>query len=346
MLTPSLIDQARHEFEWLLASCTTLVQAEDLKNQQLGKQGLIADWYKELARLDVEWKKNLWPVITDYKTYITDQLDTLIDQIKTREMNTKLGQEVVDFSMKATFERWYENLIIKELSRMISLFAKYGFQICDGDEIVSKYQNFYSVNIPATHPATQIHDTLYVKQTDINWEPLLLRTHTSSMQQELISKLGPECKFVVPGRTYRAENMDATHDIAFWQVEWVSISRTMNLPQFTGDLKMLLSEIFEMDIEMRLRPWYFPFTEPSFEVDIDCRNNPELFALSKNRWRLEVLGCGMIHPQVLINAWVDPTQYTGYAFWFGLTRMIAIKYGIKDIRLLTNGDLRFVKSMG
>lgn len=138
--------------------------------------------------------------------------------------------------------------------------------------------------------------------------------------------------------------MDATHDVAFWQLEGVCIRKNMSLAHFKYDLKALLSEIFETELEIRLRPGYFPFTEPSYEVDIDCRNDPKLFELSKRRGWLEVLGCGMIHPNVLKGAGVDPEQYTGYAFGFGLTRMVAIKYGIKDVRLLTNGDLRFVQS--
>lgn len=227
---------------------------------------------------------------------------------------------------------------------MMPIFKRYGFMICDGDEIVTKQQNFYSVNIPSTHPATQIHDTIYVKEHDQTGEPMLLRTHTSSLQQQLIKEHGPECQFVVPWRVYRFENLDATHDVAFWQIEWVSIGKNITLAHFKFTLKALLSEIFETDLSIRLRPWYFPFTEPSYEVDIDCRHDPKLFALSKNRGRLEVLWCGMIHPNVLRGADVDPSIYSGFAFGFGLTRMVAIKYGINDIRLLTNGDMRFAQS--
>lgn len=344
MIDQAIVFQSKKDFISGLQACMSLEDLEVVRAAQLGKSGLVTWWFKELATLDLEAKKALWPVVSDYKTFIDNQIDQATRRLKTDKINRELKRDVVDFSVHLPTERWYHNLIQKELMRMYHIFSKYGFAVHDGVEIATKYQNFYSVNIPATHPATQIHDTLYLNQKDENGENLVLRTHTSCMQQELISTYGPECRFVVPGRVYRAENMDATHDVAFWQLEWVAVGRDITLAHFKHDLKAMLSEIFEMDLEIRLRPGYFPFTEPSYEVDIDCRHDPKLFELSKRRGWLEILGCGMIHPNVLKEAGVDSESYSGYAFGMGITRMIAIKYGIKDIRLLTNGDLRFVKS--
>jgi phenylalanyl-tRNA synthetase alpha chain len=344
MIDQQQLSQAKEAFLNSLNICANLDGVEMLKSEQLGKSGIVAGWFKELASLDIDGKKAFWPIISDYKLFIEEHIAEKVRVFKSENINGELQQEVVDSSVGLSNVYGHHNLIQKELARMYAIFTKYGFWVYDGQEIVNKHQNFYSVNIPPSHPATDIHDTLYVKQQDWNWENLLLRTHTSCMQQELISKLGPECRFVVPGKVYRAENMDATHDVAFWQVEWVCIRKWLTLAHFKHDLKALLSEIFEIDLDIRLRPGYFPFTEPSYEVDINCKNDPKLFELSKGRDRLEILGCGMIHHSVLRGAWVDPDQYAGYAFGMGLTRMIAIKYGIKDIRLLTNGDIRFVES--
>ncbi len=346
MLAPESIIEQKNLFVTSSESIHDFEQLEELKSAQLGKTGIVSWWFKEMSAMDIEGKKIIGPAISDYKIFVEWKLNQIWEQLKRDKINNELQNELVDFSISVANDSGYDNLIQKELRRMLSIFAKYGFAVHDGHELVTKYQNFYSVNIPATHPATEIHDTLYLKQKDTNAENFVLRTHTSCMQQEYISQYWPECKFVVPGRVYRAESMDATHDVAFRQVEWVCVMKDMNIPKFKYDLKLLLSEIFEDDIDIRLRPWYFPFTEPSYEVDILCtkEKNPELFALSKNRGTIEILGCGMIHPNVLREAGVDPEVYAGYAFGFGLTRMIAIKYGIKDIRLLTNGDLRFVKS--
>lgn len=346
MLTSEIITSQKEFFIQELSSASSFEDIDVLKNSQIGKTGIIAWWFKEMSVMDIEGKKSIGPIISDYKLFVELELEKAGVVLKKEKIDRELQNELVDFSISVAHDSGYDNLIQKELRRMLSIFAKYGFTVNDGHELVTKYQNFYSVNIPATHPATEIHDTLYLKQKDVNSENFVLRTHTSCMQVEYLQKYGPECKFVVPGRVYRAESMDATHDVAFRQVEWVCIMKDMNIPKFKYDLKLLLSEIFEDDIDIRLRPWYFPFTEPSYEVDILCtkEKNPELFALSKNRGTIEILGCGMIHPNVLREAGVDPEVYAGYAFGFGLTRMIAIKYGIKDIRLLTNGDLRFVKS--
>lgn len=344
MITVDTITKAQESFDQLMAKVCTLEECEALKNDQLGKQGLVAAWYKDLAQLDIEGKKTLWPSITWYKQHVEESIDKIFARLKKEKNDAMLMNDLVDYSLTRPLIHGHSNLIQQELARLIPIFQRYGFAIADGDEIVTKQQNFYSVNIPPSHPATQIHDTIYVKHTDTDGENMLLRTHTSCLQQQLIQQYGPECQFVVPGRVYRFENLDATHDVAFWQIEGVSIRKGMNLPQFKHTLKVLLSEIFEKNLDIRLRPWYFPFTEPSYEVDIDCRNDPALFALSKNRGRLEILWCGMIHPNVLRNAWVDADVFSGFAFGFWLSRMVAIKHGISDIRLLTNGDMRFAQS--
>lgn len=326
----------------------------ELKNEYLSKQGIFPSLYAELATMDIEDKKIYWPMIQELKNYIEWSIELKQRKIFVDQVNQKLENDLIDGDFELELSTWHPNLIFDELVRLYDIFTKNGFDRHLGNELVSKNQNFTTVNIPPNHPATDIHDTIYVNKLELwsdhdltKWDTekdLILRTHTSSMQNQLIQKYWPECMFVVPGKVYRYENMDATHDVAFWQVEWVVIGKSISIAHFKHTIKNIMKDIFGKALDIRLRPWFFPFTEPSFEVDIDCRNDEKLFELSKRKWRLEILGAGMIHPNVLKMAGVDPDQYSGFAFWLGLTRMIAIKHGIKDVRLLTNGDLRFVKS--
>jgi phenylalanyl-tRNA synthetase alpha chain len=173
--------------------------------------------------------------------------------------------------------------------------------------MVTQWENFSSVNIPPTHPATEMHDTLYIDQQDENGKPYLMRTHTSAHQVELIQKYGLPCKFVIPGKVYRNEKMDASHDCVFWQVEGVVIDKGISIAHFKQMMQQILSAILEQEVEMRIRPAYFPFVEPGFEIDAKTM-------VGKHEKWLEILGAGMIHPQVLENAGVDPNEYSGFAF--------------------------------
>lgn len=182
-----------------------------------------------------------------------------------------------------------------------------------------------------------MHDTLYLQQTDEQDQQLLMRTHTSAHQNELIQRLGTPCKFVVPGKVYRNENMDASHDCVFRQIEGVVIDKGISIAHLKGMMKQILSALLQKDVQLRMRPGYFPFVEPG--IEIDARHQVG----THHKW-LELLGAGMIHPEVLSQAGVDSTERSGFAFGVGMTRLVAIKHDIHDIRLLTNSDVRFVRS--
>jgi phenylalanyl-tRNA synthetase alpha chain len=182
-----------------------------------------------------------------------------------------------------------------------------------------------------------MHDTLYVKQPDAEGNKLLLRTHTTVMDNQLIQKYGTPCKFVVPGKVYRHENLDASHDCVFWQIDGVVIDKNITIGHFKSMMRNILEALLEKEVQMRLRPAYFPFVEPGFEIDAWHKVG------NHEKW-LEILGAGMIHPYVLKEAGVDPAEYSGFAFGMGMTRLVAIKNNISDIRVLTNGDVRFVRS--
>ena len=195
-----------------------------------------------------------------------------------------------------------------------------------------------------THPATEMHDTLYADKM-IDWYKTLLRTHTTAYQNHVLQKYGPVCKVATLWKVYRNEKKDATHDTMFWQLDWVVVDKNISIAHFKWSIQTILSSLLQKDITIRLRPSYFPFTEPSFEIDVQVTPaDGNLWTLSKQTWRIELLGAGMVHHTLLTNAWIDPTQYSWFAFGIWLSRLVAIKHNIHDIRLLTGWDLRFVQS--
>jgi phenylalanyl-tRNA synthetase alpha chain len=218
------------------------------------------------------------------------------------------------------------------------------FTIDYGHEVVTKYENFASVNIPLSHPATETHDTIYLEETSTDGENIVLRTHNSAHQVQDIQKHGVPLKMVCPGRCYRFDDMDATHDTMFQYIEWMYIDKNVSIAHFKNYMTTLLSAIIWRDVELRFRPCYFPFVEPWFEIDarydvVDTKT----WETSKSK-RLELLWAGMIHPNVMTEWWIDPKERSWFAFGIGISRLAAVRYGIKDIRYFTNWDLRFIKS--
>lgn len=259
----------------------------------------------------------------------------LQEQLRTEAMQT----ETIDRSTPGILNKSWTLSLQSQMRRHVEeVFRSMGFHIEYGHHVVSQRENFQSVNIPASHPATEMHDTLYLKNKDSDGKQYVLRTHTSAHQVELIKKLWTPCRFVIPGKVYRNEKMDASHDCVFWQLEGVVIDKHISIAHFKTIMTNILEWLLEQTgVEIRMRPAYFPFVEPGFEIDAK-------FQLGKKNERVELLGAGMIHPEVLKNAGVDPNEYSGFAFGIGITRLIALKYWLKDIRLLTNGDMRFVQS--
>lgn len=323
------------ELQW----CKNEDQLKEFFSTYLGKKGSVNGLFKELKNLRPEEKKTKGQEIKSLFDVVNNAFMSQQDEIKRSYRDQKLQEEIIDISTPAnTLPSGHSNLQ-NQLRRTIEqIFQGMWFHIEYGHDLVTTFENFSSVNIPSTHPATEMHDTLYVEWEDSKWQKLLLRTHTSAHQNELIKKYGPSCKFIVPGKVYRNENMDASHDVAFWQVEWVVIDKWLSIGHFKGMMEKILQWILETDqVELRLRPAYFPFVEPWFEIDAKAH------VWWKDKW-LEILGAGMIHPSVLEQAWVDPQEYSWFAFGLGMTRLVAIRYGLSDVRLLTNGDMRFAKS--
>lgn len=322
-----------------LATCTTVEALQEFHAAYLGKNGLVSQQYKTLKDLDPEAKKQAWPAIQALQQQLEDAFFAQQDVVKEKLREADMANTYIDRSTPIHPKHLGKLTLMNTMRRHVEdVFRSMWFHIAYGHHVVTQRENFHSVNIPSSHPATEMHDTLYLQNTDETWKKQVLRTHTSAHQVELIKQYGVPCKFVIPGKVYRNEKMDASHDCVFWQLEGVVIDEHMNIGHFKSLMTAILEWLLEQTgVEIRMRPAYFPFVEPGFEIDAK-------FQLGKKNERVELLWAWMIHPEVLKNAGVDPEKYSGFAFGIGLTRLIALKYWLKDIRLLTNGDVRFVQS--
>ena len=329
-----------------LQSCTTSDQLESVYQALLGKQWTLSAAFKQLWWLSAEEKKVRWQELSSIKATVTDSYKSLLRWFHITEINAELAKDSVDITVPMWWlPSWTMSLLARERRNVEDLYRSMWFIVHAGHEIVTKYENFESVNIPLTHPATEFQDTYYFDQTDIRGEPVAFRSQTSSHQVECLKKYGAPIKLGLPGKVYRNENTDASHDTAFWQVEWLVVDEWISIAHFKDFATKFLSGLLQAKVKTRLRPWYFPYVEPWFEIDASC---PiccgDGCSLCKWTWWIEIMGAWMIHPHVLKEWGVDEDIYSWFAFGLWLTRLVAIKYGIKDIRLLTNGDIRFAQS--
>ncbi|MDD3262499.1 MAG: phenylalanine--tRNA ligase subunit alpha [Candidatus Absconditabacteria bacterium] len=328
-----------------LETIQTLEQLEEVFQKYLGKQGSLTLAFKEMASLSPEEKKEAGKTLSEAKTLLNEAYEAKLQELSIYQINESLNKDLVDFSLeKSPYNIGHRSLLAEVRREAEEVCKSMGFIIEYGTDVVTKFENFESVNIPLSHPATEMQDTIYLKETDPRGEPLILRTQTSSMQNFMIKKYGVPLKAVVPGKVYRYENMDATHDTMFYQLEGIVVDKGVTIAHAKHMIEKLLSAILKKDVETRMRPGYFPFVEPGFEIDARYEiTDPKTGKKTMSKW-MELLGAGMIHPKVLEMAGVDPKEYSGFAFGMGLSRLAAVRYGIKDIRYFTNGDLRFAQS--
>lgn len=312
----------------------------------LGKKWEITVAYKSLWSLSAEEKKEMWQKLGEIKTETSELYESKAAEFQRASINQHLANDIVDISLDVSLPpQGHAHLLHKERRLIEEICQSMGFIIEYGKDVVTKYENFYSVNIPASHPATEMHDTYFLEQTDDNGDNLVLRTQTSAMQNELMKRYGAPLKAVIPGKVYRNENTDASHDTVFWQLEGLVIDKDISIGHFKEMMISLLSAIFGTETKIRMRPAYFPFVEPGFEIDASCPICAQKWcSLCKQTGWIEILGAGMVHPNVLTEGGINPDEYTGFAFGVGINRVVAIKYDIKDIRYFTNGDMRFLQS--
>lgn len=321
-----------------LNSITTLEQLESRYQDLLGKKGKLTEALKGLAALSPEEKKVQGGQLSAMRNTLQEAYQAKFDLMKTAEINEQLEKELIESSLPAAeLEEGHFSLLTKVRRELEEIARDMGFIVENGTDIVSKFENFEAVNIPVSHPATEMHDTIYVAEKDQRDENYVLRTHTSAGQNYVIKKYGVPIKAVLPGRVYRFENVDATHDTMFYQFEGIYIDKGISIGHFKNVITKFLSAALQKEVEIRMRPGFFPFVEPGFEIDTRYEyTNPKTGAKEMSK-RMEILGAGMIHPQVLREAGINPEEgWTGFAFGMGINRLAAVRYGIKDIRLFTN----------
>jgi phenylalanyl-tRNA synthetase alpha chain len=311
---------------------------ENAKAKYLGKTGQITEMMKGLGKLDPEEKKAQGALINAAKVQIEAALTARRDALAEAQLQLRLNAEAIDVSLPGRGRsKGGIHPVMRTWERVEEIFRSIGFDVAAGPEIETDWTNFTALNSPENHPARSMQDTFYVEGSDSTGKPLLLRTHTSPMQVRYARNNKPPIKVIAPGRTYRVDS-DATHSPMFHQVEGLWIAEDISFADLKGVYLNFVKAFFETDdLQVRFRPSYFPFTEPSAEIDIAFGSGP-----LKGRW-LEVSGSGQVHPNVVRNFGLDPEKYIGFAFGSGLERLTMLRYGVNDLRLFYEGDLRFLK---
>ncbi len=321
------LTQAKESGISAASSAQTLQDLDAVRVNYLGKKGIFADFMKELAALSKEERPARGALINAVKQEVIAAIEAKRAEIEERELNARLSSEQVDITLPGRRrERGSIHPIIRTIERIEELFGAMGFETVGGPEIEDDYHNFDALNLPPHHPARASHDTFMLENG------LLLRSQTSSVQIRVMEKREPPIRIIAPGRVYR-NDYDMTHTPMFHQMEGLLVEEHTSFAELKDVLYEFLHNFFEEELEVRFRPSYFPFTEPSAEVDVRRKGG---------RW-LEVLGCGMVHPNVLRNVGIDTEKYRGYAFGMGMERLTMLRYGVNDLRAFFENDLRFLK---
>ncbi len=313
-------------------------ELESIKGRYLGKSGLLTEALKGLAKLAPEERRESGSRINLAKERIEAALAARREALALAKMEARLAEEALDVTLPGRGRgRGGIHPVVRTWQRVEAIFRSIGFDIADGPEIENDWYNFTALNNPENHPARSMQDTFYIDATDSSGVPLLLRTHTSPMQVRYARLHSPPIKVIAPGRTYRVDS-DATHSPMFHQVEGLWIDEHISFADLKGVYTEFLRHFFETDdLQVRFRPSFFPFTEPSAEIDMAFASGP-----LKGEW-LEICGAGEVHPSVVRNFGLDAERYVGFAFGSGLERLTMLRYGINDLRLFFDGDLRFLK---
>lgn len=325
-----------------IANATSLQELDVVRVEVLGKKGSLVEILKGLKDLDIEEKKQVGMSANKVKGALESAIDNKKKELEKLQMEKEIANTPkIDISLPVD-----ENIgslhPITVVSRDIErIFTSMGFNIEDGLEVESEYHNFEALNIPDTHPARDMQDTFWLENHQ------LLKTHTSAAQNSIMKKYGAPLKVIFPGRCFRNEALDASHENTFFQMEGMMIDKDISVANLIYFMKTILSEIFEREVDVRLRPGFFPFVEPGFELDVSCPycGGTGCKVCKQGGW-IELCPCGLIHPNVLKAGGIDPEEYSGFAFGLGLARLAMMKYNIDDLRVLNSGDLRALKQIG
>ena len=324
---------------------TNIESINEFRIKFLGKKGIISLEMKELASLSGEERKQHAEKLNKIKDSVLEIIASKTEELNSKELEKKLNSETLDITLSTSKSYGTIHPISQVIEEVITIFGDLDFFVAEGPEVETDYNNFTALNTSEHHPARQMHDTFYV-ETETDGMPNVLRTHTSPVQIRSMLKQKPPIRLIAPGKTFRCDN-DQTHSPMFHQVEGLVIDQESNMSHLKGCLEIFLKTFFETDkLNMRFRPSHFPFTEPSAEVDIGYTKKGNQLIIGEGEDWLEILGCGMVHPNVLENVNINSNEYQGYAFGMGIERLAMLKYGISDLRTFFDSDLRWNKHYG
>ena len=337
------LKKIKDEFLSKLSRKLVIADINQIKSDLFGKNGLISTQFKKIGTIEESERKKFASDLNIIKDELQDLISSKINELESAEINKKLEKEKIDITLpERSFVRGKIHPVSQTIDEISSIFSEIGFSVEEGPDVENEYNNFTALNTPENHPARDMHDTFYLDEK----KQKLLRTHTSPVQIRTMLKDKPPFKIIAPGRTYRSDS-DQTHSPMFHQVEGLHIDKNINMGHLKGCLNYFIKEFFEVDkIQMRFRPSHFPFTEPSAEVDIGYEMKGGKIVIGEGNQWLEILGCGMVHPNVLKNVKVDPTKFQGYAFGIGIDRLAMLKYGINDLRAFFDCDYRWLNHFG
>ncbi len=343
------IENLKKELVAEIEAAQDLKALEEARVAITGKKGKLTAMMKDLSSLSVEEKKEMGKNLNLLKTEVEKALDQRKSVLEEQALNEKLAIETIDVTLPVRPETQGRiHPVSKIYEEVVAIFGQMGFSVAEGPDIEDQFHNFNALNMPANHPARQMQDTFYIPNPDSDDfdDSYVVRTHTSPVQIRTMENQQPPIRIIAPGRTYRSD-YDATHTPMFHQVEGLVIDKNITMAHLKGCLYDFVKAFFELDeIPVRYRPSYFPFTEPSAEMDIGClKTKNELKIGAGNDW-LEILGCGMVHPNVLRAGGIDPDVYQGFAFGMGIDRLAMLKYGIPDLRTFFESDVRWLKHYG
>lgn len=329
----------------LVADAEDLAALDHVRVEYLGKKGQITALLKGLGKLSNEERPAAGAKINEAKQAVQQEITERKQAMEQAAIDAKLAEETIDVTLPGRGQTTGGlHPVTRTLQRIQNIFAAVGYGVEEGPEIEDDYHNFEALNIPAHHPARAMHDTFYVRAEEEDGDTKhVLRTHTSPVQVRTMENQEPPIRIICPGRVYRCDS-DLTHTPMFHQVEGLVVDKNISFADLKGTVDQFLKAFFEADVPVRFRPSYFPFTEPSAEVDIQCTNcgGEGCRVCSHTGW-LEVMGCGMVHPNVFKASGIDTETYTGFAFGMGVERLAMLRYGVNDLRLFFENDLKFLK---
>lgn len=313
----------------------------DFRNSIIGKNWSLTEILKWIKDLSIEEKQTIGKISNDIKIKLQESFEDRIKELQNLEIQKKLKNDFFDVTIPAEDDSKHIHPFTNVLNQIYDTFKRMGFDIYESAEVTTEYLNFDALNVPATHPARDMQDTFWLE-----WKWNVLSTQTSSMQNLIYKNNKPPIRAIVPGRVFRNEDIDATHENTFYQVEWIVVDKNINIGHLKYTIETMLSDIFEKEVQIRFRPWFFAFVEPWVEADFSCtfcNRNWEKCRVCKWSGWIEFMWAGLIHPNVLKEWWIDPEIYSWFAFGFWLNRLVMIKYGINDIRHFMSWDINFLK---